>query len=124
MASGVFKEWIQRPRPTYTEGIQELVHTVTSPDGQVYRGGRYGFYSSHTANLFGIAILYLLLMKPNRRLAVVPIYVWVTVVAYSRIYLGVHFPLDILMGMLMGTLFGWLVYQIYARLIVKPITNT
>ncbi|MFN8699044.1 MAG: phosphatase PAP2 family protein [Flavobacteriales bacterium] len=124
MASGVFKEWIQRPRPTYTEGIQELVHTVTSPDGQEYRGGRYGFYSSHTANLFGIAILYLMLMKPNSRWAVVVIYTWVSLVAYSRIYLGVHFPLDILMGMAMGTFFGWLVYQVYARVAFNLIPNT
>jgi undecaprenyl-diphosphatase len=96
---------------------------VISPDGQEYRGGRYGFYSSHTANLFGVAILYLLLMRPNPRWAVILIYAWVTLVAYSRIYLGVHFPLDILMGIAMGTLFGWLVYQVYVRLTLKSIHN-
>ncbi|MFO0385716.1 MAG: phosphatase PAP2 family protein [Flavobacteriales bacterium] len=115
LASGIFKPWVARPRPTYTEGISHLVHTVTDLSGNPYRGGRFGFYSSHTANLFGVAVLYLLLMRPNPRWVAPLIYLWVTTVAYSRIYLGVHFPLDILTGMAMGTMIGWLCFVMFNR---------
>lgn len=112
LASSVFKEWIGRPRPTYTDGLKDFVHTVVAPNGQEYRGGRFGFYSSHAANLFGVAILYFFLMRPMKRWAIGLLFGWVTLIGYSRIYLGVHFPSDILMGAAMGSAIGAFCYYI------------
>jgi undecaprenyl-diphosphatase len=113
VASGIFKEWVGRPRPTHTEGLKEYVHTVKDLSGNEYRGGRFGFYSSHAANLFGVVILFVVCMKPLKGWWIALLYLWVTLIAYSRIYLGVHFPGDILMGMGMGTLVGWICALIF-----------
>lgn len=116
LASSVFKEWMERPRPTHTPGVSEWVHTVRDWEGREYRGGRFGFYSSHAANLFGIALMYVRLMRPLHARWIALMYFWVTLVAWSRIYLGVHFPSDIAMGMIMGSLIGWIFSRVFAFL--------
>lgn len=119
LASGLFKEWVGRYRPTHTQELAGLVHTVTDASGAEYLGGKFGFYSSHTANLFGVAILYLMLMRPLRRYLVILLYLWVSLISYSRIYLGVHFPLDILAGIIMGSLVGYGCYMVYHHFISR-----
>ena len=108
VSSGLIKEWVQRPRPTHTAGLQELVHTVNG-----YRGGRYGFVSSHAANTFGLALFCTLLFR-NRWYAWT-MFLWALVTSYSRIYLGVHFPGDILGGTLVGLGAAWLCYWLLRR---------
>ena len=103
VSSGLIKELVQRPRPTHTAGLQELVHTVNG-----YRGGRYGFVSSHAANTFGLALFCTLLFR-NRWYAWT-MFLWALVTSYSRIYLGVHVPGDILGGTLVGLGAAWLCY--------------
>ncbi len=106
MASGVIKHTVERLRPTRTESLIPIVHTVKG-----YIGGMYGFVSSHAANSFGAAILLSLLFK-NKSFGVA-IFCWAALLSYSRIYLGVHFPGDILGGAVVGLLMGYLVYKIY-----------
>ena len=106
IASGICKPYFERFRPTQDPEIMYLVDTVNG-----YRGGRYGFISSHAANTFAVAIFVSLLIK-SKRLAVM-LFAWAALNAYSRIYLGVHYPGDILFGTLEGLLTGSLIYLLY-----------
>lgn len=98
--SGVIKRLVMRLRPTHEPGIMDLVHTVNG-----YRGGRFGFFSSHAANAFALAVFVSRALKNYKITAT--LMVWAALVSYSRIYLGVHYPGDILVGMLMGSAVGW-----------------
>jgi len=100
------KNSFQRLRPCHAEELQGMVHLVKG-----HCGGRFGFVSSHAANSFSIALLSLLLIK--RRWFSISILIWAAVVGYSRIYLGVHYPGDVICGSLLGASIGWLIYRLY-----------
>lgn len=78
-----------------------------------YRGGKYGFISSHAANAFGFATFMSLLFR--YRLFTWTIFLWAALTAYTRVYLGVHFISDIVPGAIAGVFFGWLVYWLYIK---------
>lgn len=103
--SSAFKHLIPKLRPTHEPLLDGLVHTVKG-----YRGGLYGTVSSHAANSFGVAMFSLLIIR--KTWYTVFILLFATAICYSRIYLGVHYPMDIILGTLMGLLFGWLLYSI------------
>ncbi len=102
----LFKEIFQRLRPCHDARIAEHVHTVNGKCG-----GKYGFVSSHAANTFAIAVFSLLLIR-NRYYSI-SIIAWASLVSYSRVYLGVHFPGDIIAGALLGGFVGYIVYKGY-----------
>jgi undecaprenyl-diphosphatase len=95
IASGILKTWVQRPRPTHATDLTGMIHTLHG-----YVGGKYGFVSSHASNSFGFALLTALIFR-NKGYSIT-IILWASIIAYSRIYLGVHYPLDILGGALVG----------------------
>ncbi|MDR2681390.1 MAG: phosphatase PAP2 family protein [Tannerella sp.] len=105
-ASGVCKPLFTRFRPTHHPDFMDEVQTVFG-----YRGGRYGFISSHAANAFGFATLTSLIFRYH--FYSVMLYLWATVNSYSRIYLGVHFISDVVPGIVAGLAFGWIVYKLY-----------
>jgi undecaprenyl-diphosphatase len=105
-ASVLIKNIVQRLRPCYEPVLQGLVHTV---NGEC--GGRYSFVSSHATNSFDVALLSLLFIK--RRWFTISIVIWASVIGYSRIYLGVHYPGDVIFGALLGSIIGWSVYNLY-----------
>jgi undecaprenyl-diphosphatase len=109
IASGVFKPLVERLRPTHDPGLAGLVHIVNK-----YNGGHFGFFSSHSANVFAFAGLSLLLIR--NWMYSVCILIWATLISYSRIYLGVHFPLDILTGAIFGMLASTGFYYLYNSL--------
>lgn len=95
ISSGFIKALVQRPRPSHATDLQGMVHFVNG-----YTGGKFGFVSSHAANAVGFALLTSLLFQ-NKAYTYV-IFFWAILTGYSRIYLGVHYPLDILGGCLVG----------------------
>ena len=100
-----FKEVFQRYRPCYNLLIQNQIHLI---DGC---GGKYGFVSSHAANTFALALFLSLLFK-KRRFTVL-IFLWATVVSYTRIYAGVHYPADVLGGAALGMIMATIMAKIF-----------
>ncbi len=105
VSSGLIKHLVERLRPTHDPSLENAVHIVNG-----YRGGMYGFVSSHAANFFAIATLVSFIMR--HRLIVMALYGWGLAQCYSRMYLGVHYPGDILGGIIVGVLAGWLVWRL------------
>lgn len=112
ISSGIIKPIVERLRPTHDPDLQSIVHVVNG-----YRGGLYGFVSSHAANLFGIATLISLVLR--NRGSWLAMMAWAAIVAYSRIYLGVHYPGDILGGTVIGIGVAFLVFWIWRKLSKK-----
>ena len=102
----LFKEVFERLRPCREPALEGLVHMV---NGRC--GGLYGFVSSHAANSFGVATLLLLIVE--MRWFTVVMLLWASLVSYSRIYLGVHYPGDIIGGAMLGMLCGYLVFLLF-----------
>lgn len=105
----IVKPIVARWRPGHDPEIGMLIDTVDD-----YRGGNYGFFSSHASNTFSIAVYFSLLMR--QRLFTVFMVFWSLVNCYTRLYLGVHYPGDILVGLCWGGLVGYCVYKGYCRL--------
>lgn len=104
ISASLLRPIFERLRPAHPENpISPMVHIV---DG--YRAGRYGFPSSHAANTFALATLMSLLFRRPR--FTIAIFFWALLNCYSRIYLGVHYPGDLLFGIIIGTLVGWMIY--------------
>jgi undecaprenyl-diphosphatase len=100
--SGFMKPFFARPRPCHDAEIGSLVHLVEN-----HCGGKWGFASSHAANVFGIASFFWIQFGKHYR-AFAWLFPWALLVAYSRVYLGVHYPADITVGALVGVLAAWL----------------
>jgi undecaprenyl-diphosphatase len=113
ISSGIFKPLFQRFRPTHHPDFQDLVKTVFD-----MRGGGYGFISGHATNTFGLATITALLFR--NRLFTFTVFLFATLTAYSRVYLGLHFISDVVVGALVGMLIGYAGYRIY-RWIAKEV---
>lgn len=114
--SGFFKHFTPKLRPTHQPLLEGLVHTVNG-----YIGGLYGTVSAHAANSFGVAMFTSMLLK--KRWFSIFIFSFSVAVAYSRIYLGVHYPFDILFGTILGLIIGYLFYLLYIKIINKTIKS-
>ena len=97
IASGILKGWVARPRPSRVPELEGVLHLVNN-----YRSGRFGFVSSHAANTMAMGLLFSLIWR--KKTATIGLMLWVAANCYSRMYLGVHYPLDILGGLMVGTL--------------------
>ena len=102
----LFKNLVHRLRPCHEPCLEGLVHLV---NGEC--GGKFGFVSSHATNSFNVALLSLLFIR--KRWYTISIVLWAIVIGYSRIYLGVHYPGDVICGSLLGALIGWSIYKLY-----------
>lgn len=97
IASGILKDLVARPRPTRVPELEGVLHLVNN-----YRSGQYGFVSSHASTTMACALLFSLIWR--KKIATVGLMLWVAMNCYSRMYLGVHYPLDIIGGLLVGAL--------------------
>lgn len=114
MASGFCKPYFKRFRPTQDPQIMYLLDVVND-----YRGGRYGFFSSHAANTFSVAMFVTLLIR--RRGLGLMLFSWAALNGWSRIYLGVHYFGDVVVGTVWGCIVGATVYWLYTRLNRQPV---
>ncbi len=110
MVSQVYRPLFHRLRPCH---VPELVEHLRLVKGSC--GGQYGYFSAHASNSFGLAILVgCLLRKQIPRLLPILIF-WACVVAYSRVYLGVHYPFDITSGAFYGSVVAYVLYRVFSR---------
>ena len=109
IASGILKDLVARPRPTRMPELEGVLHLVNG-----YRSGQYGFVSSHAANTMACALLFSLIWR--KKIATVGLMLWVAMNCYSRMYLGVHYPLDIIGGLLVGALLAVVGYVLLRAL--------
>src|SRR5258708_17396824 len=113
ITSSLMKPFFARLRPSQDPTLEGLVHLVNG-----YKGGFYGFASSHAANTFGTAIfIWLTLNSFYKKIGWV--FAWAAFMTYTRIYLGVHFPGDIIVGGIIGLACGWIGYRSSKWLIEK-----
>ena len=112
VSSGIIKPWVCRLRPTHEPDLAGLIHLVNG-----YTGGLYGFVSSHAANTMACALLFALLYR--NKYATVGLMLWVALNCYSRMYLGVHYPADIIGGLAIGALMATLTYGMVRRLVER-----
>ncbi|OCA76300.1 phosphoesterase [Chryseobacterium artocarpi] len=97
--ASVFKYGVARLRPCHDPTLEHYMRIVKC-------GGQFGFYSAHASNTFFLAAFLSIILKNKVKWFPYAIFVWAIVVSYSRIYLGVHFPIDILVGAFVGSLLG------------------
>ena len=114
IASGILKELVARPRPTRVPELEGVLHLVNG-----YRSGQFGFVSSHAANTMACALLFSLIWR--NKIATCGLMLWVAANCYSRMYLGVHYPTDILGGLIVGALVAVAMYQVLRVLVVSRI---
>lgn len=112
----IVKPMVARWRPTHDPEIGMSVDVVND-----YRGGKYGFFSAHASNTFSIAVFFALLIRS--RILTVALVTWSLVNCWTRMYLGVHYPGDILCGLLWGGIVGTCVWLFHRRIIGQTTTS-
>lgn len=113
--SRFMKPFFQRLRPCHEENLQPLIHMVAGC------GGQFGFVSSHAANSFALAMMCWLLFRYKAPWLGLIIFIWAIPVSYSRIYLGVHYPSDVVIGAFIGMIIAWMVYMLYTWILKKSV---
>ena len=114
-SSRLAKPGFERLRPSHNELLSNKIHIIDN-----YRGGTYGYFSSHASNTFVLCTFLSLLFYKKRKWVLVFI-PWAVIVSYSRIYVGVHYPGDILTRMIFGALCAVLCYRMFKNNLIKLI---
>lgn len=104
--TNVFKRGFQRPRPCGEADLIDQIRFIA------VRCGKYGFFSGHSSNSMAAAVFAGLMLKPYYKNLIFILLFWSAVVAYSRIYVGVHYPIDIVCGLAFGAISGFLFYKL------------
>ncbi|REJ82497.1 MAG: phosphatase PAP2 family protein [Bacteroidetes bacterium] len=118
ISSSLIKNSVMRLRPTHDPMLTGEVHFVNN-----YKGGKYGFVSSHAANAFAIAVFIYRLLKRRKTGWKSFMLIWALIVSYSRIYLGVHYPADIIGGAMVGAILGYATAKTYRHLQIHVIPS-
>ena len=116
LASHVCKPLFQRLRPCYNVDFQDLIHL---PKGMA--GGQYGFVSSHAANTFAVAAFLTAALRKNYKWMGFVLYPWAFISSYTRIYIGYHYPGDIVCGAILGILIGLILWKVFQLVIIRKV---
>ena len=108
----LFKNMFLRYRPSHNELLTEKLHLYQFPNGDYYKGGMYGFVSSHAANFFGVCVFAGLVLKKYYPKIISIIIIVAVLVSFSRIYLGVHYLSDLIGGAILGSILAFSAYHI------------
>jgi len=111
LSNSIVKNTVQRPRPCHETSLEGKVHLVNN-----HCGGEYGFVSSHAANCFALFSFLFLLVRSKDKMLIQLLAAWAIVVSYSRIYLGAHYPGDVICGMALGIILGKIFSIIYFKI--------
>jgi len=103
----LFKNTVCRLRPSHEPALAGLVHIVNG-----YTGGEYGFVSSHASNFFALSLLLIQFLGKQYKWITLSLLLWAALIGYSRVYLGVHYPGDVICGALYGAIIGYTVARI------------
>lgn len=114
LTSNVIKHQVKRYRPTHNLEIKESVKVVNN-----YYGGKYGFFSAHASNSFGVITFLILAINWIQLKYKLLLYIYPFFIIYSRVYLGVHYPSDVIAGSIYGVIFGLLIYKLIERYFLK-----
>lgn len=112
ISARVLKPSVERLRPSHEPSLAGQVHLLQERPGELYRGGRYGFVSSHAANHMGVAVFFSGLLGGGWTWGLLA---WAFLIGYSRIHLGVHYPGDVLGGFVVGWGVGSLAWVLARR---------
>jgi undecaprenyl-diphosphatase len=115
--TNVFKRGFERPRPCRAEGVMDQMRFIA------VRCGLYGFFSGHSSNSMAVAVFAGLLLRPYFKNLIFILLFWSAVVAYSRIYVGVHYPLDIVCGLAFGAMGGFIFYKLARYLLNRFVAS-
>lgn len=115
----LFKDVVQRLRPCHEPALEGMVHIVNNKCG-----GLYGFYSSHASNIFAVAVFFLSLYRGKKLWMTGAVVLWALFICYSRIYLGVHYPGDVVAGGLAGSLLGWMLARFLKNLVKRQTVSS
>ncbi|MDO5981098.1 phosphatase PAP2 family protein [Flavivirga spongiicola] len=116
--TNVFKRGFQRPRPCGEADLIDQMRFIA------VRCGKYGFFSGHSSNSMAAAVFAGLMLKQYYKYLIFILLFWSAVVAYSRIYVGVHYPLDIVCGLTFGAIAGFLFYKLGKYFLKRYIVNS
>lgn len=117
IAHELFKETIQRFRPSHHFDLKNQLHFHVSEDGSLYRGGKYGFISNHATNMAALCFGVFLILKTYYNWAWFYLLTFVLLISYSRMYLGVHYFSDIIGGWLIGLILAYLGFIMVKKII-------
>lgn len=109
-----FKHGVARLRPCYDLHVIPLMRLVKETCG-----GNYGYFSGHASNSFALATFFTALLHKRYPVLLPVLFLWAALVGYSRIYIGVHYPLDVVSGALVGTFMGWMFSKLYILILPK-----
>lgn len=110
---------IARYRPSHNIDLQGLLHFYEIKPGDLYKGGQYGFVSGHATNSFMIAIYFSLFLRQFYKKIMLLMIIWALVVCYTRVYLGVHYPSDIIGGISLGMTLAIISNWLYRKFSIK-----
>ncbi|WCO02491.1 phosphatase PAP2 family protein [Psychroserpens ponticola] len=102
------KVLVMRMRPCYNSEINDIIRLVKDSCG-----GKFGYFSGHASNSMSVAVFISLMLRSKYKYLPYLLFVWAVAMGYSRIYVGVHYPLDVLSGMLFGSFSGFLFYRLF-----------